>query len=161
MICLKCGKMNPDTEKFCQHCGKRLPDASLLTVMKTPNVIDSLLKKTIKMVKDFESGQLPVEEYVDQLVALNDHFIESRNNVQEDAKEDDYEAYSPDEMNFGYRGIDLWMEGIEELLLFADTQDITYMNSGLKKIQEGNDLVNKAMYYNELKRDTEGSSGLI
>ena len=161
MLCLKCGTENPNEQMFCTACGKRLPEASLLTVMTSPNIEDGLLREIKQIVADFKAGKISQIEFCDILQKHYENFENTHSMVQETAQEDDYESYSPDEMNFGYKGFRLWMEGLAELQEYSEIMDESIFSVAMKKIEEGNECINKAIYYNEIKRDTEGSSGFL
>ncbi len=161
MICLKCGEDNPEQQMYCLVCGKRLPDVSLITVMKVPTTEDTLLREVIENLNDLKEGNLSPDDFSVLMTKHFHAFEDALATVQTEAQIDDYESYSPDEMRSGYQGFELWMEGLADLSMFAETFDEEYSVSGIRKITEGNDYVNKAIYYNELVRDNEGTSGLI
>jgi len=161
MLCLKCGCPNDDQTFYCARCGKRLLDIATYNQMTAPIAIDSRLKYVMKLCEDVQKEAISVEEYGEKILGYHTSMTADVAYIREAAKEDDYEAYSPEEMEIGYRGIGLWIAGLEELYSYLEILDTDLIKSGLKKIKEGNECINKAIYYNELKRDTEGTSGKI
>lgn len=161
MICVKCGCNNDNETLYCTNCGKRLPDISMYNVMTSPTIIDSRLKLVIKLCEDIQKEKVTHEVYAEQLLNIHASISSSFEELREVEKEDGYGEYSPDEMEVGFRGLELWLAGIEEVYSYIDTLDSDLIKSGLKKIREGNDCINKAIYYNILKRDTEGTQGKI
>jgi len=161
MLCVNCGRANPDETFFCEACGKRLPDRSLYTVMTTPKTIDSKLKFVQELCDSVKQEKVSLEDFAAEISSMYDTVNENAEYIREEAKVDDYESYSSEEMEVGYRGLELWLSGLTELYSYTETLDPISLKNGLKQVAEGNDCINKAMYFNELKRDTEGSSGKI
>ena len=161
MLCVKCGYDNQLETFYCQNCGKRLPESSMYNVMSTPNTIDTRLKSIKKLCEDVQNEVISIEVYSEQIIEIYNSITNDSLEIREVAQEDDYEGYSPEETEIGYLGLELWLEGLEELYAYIDILDTDFIKSGLKKIVEGNDCINKAIYYNELKRDTEGTQGKI
>ncbi len=161
MLCVNCGRDNREETFFCESCGKRLPDRSLYTVMATPKIIDSKVKLMQSLCDSVKKEEISLEEFGTKISSTYDSIAADAEEIREVAKTDDYESYSSEEMDIGYRGLELWMAGLTELYSYTELLDPDLLKTGMRKIAEGNDFINKAIYFNELKRDTEGSSGKI
>ena len=84
------------------------------------NFIDSLLKTMVEKGREIRTLEIPPEVY---------HEFE-------------------EELHIGYKGIDLFEQGMVELSYYIQDQNEEHLDRGLQLLEEGNDTINDALRIN-------------
>lgn len=93
--------------------------------------------------EDFEAFLLHVYE------TLTEKAVDCRAFIEESR----YHEESPDEVETGLRGVDLYEVGMQELWQYLQDGEASHLEEGLRLLWEGNEKINEAMRINRESRE--------
>ena len=162
MLCMRCGRDNIDNGSgHCMYCQAKLPSMSLYQVMNSPAMETSRLDEVKRYCDGVLDGSVPIENFADFISATYNHLVSLSSGIYEIVEAENYIQDSPEEIESGYEGMNLWETGLMEIYAYIEDSDEAHIKNGLDMITRGNELVNVAMQINREQRNIEGVSGKI
>ncbi len=115
-------------------------------------VVNQRLLEAEEAAQKAASGEWTPEEFED--------FIEELSQALQKREEDIRQIEIPpeavedfrEELEVGFRGIQLWHEGVARMALFTEEMDVTHLEEGLELCGQGNEHINEAMRINRDNR---------
>lgn len=153
MICMKCGHKNPSGAHSCEQCGALLPKMTQAAIETAPppkvNERYLLLKDAGDKAK---SGEWSIEEYGKFLNEIRAVLSQKEQEIREiEIPEEAIDEFA-DELEVGFSGIELYNQGIANMILYLDDQNPDHIDYGLELVHEGNEKINEAMRINRENR---------
>lgn len=150
MICVRCGHQNPEGQHFCLKCNSALPRISESISAANPervNVHYNLLREAGEKV---QARQISMEEYLQTLDTIYTKIYERLQEVESMDMEDEVRSALQEQLNVGVSGIHYFLNGINEMRLYADDSDPQHIAIGISSVFQGNENLNQAL---EMARD--------
>jgi hypothetical protein len=151
LICLKCGQENLPEAKFCENCKVHLPKFSNEEKTRYPKAYEryTAIKNAGDKVK---VGDWTVDEFADFLEKISANLAKIEQEIHEiEIPEESMEDFM-EELEAGFSGIELYNQGITEMMLFVEDMDAEHLEQGLNKVTEGNEKINEAILINRNNR---------
>lgn len=160
-ICTNCGAENPDFEEFCAGCRVPLPEATTggggyeepEEEAKDEMSRYNDIKKAVEKIKHGEWNMSRFEAFLQELMAMLSRFEQEIRDVN--IPEESYDDFSM-ELDIGFNGVDLYNEGLANLMLYVTDQNNSYLETGLDLIHKGNSKINEAIRVNRSHRKGMG-----
>jgi len=151
LLCLKCGYKNSAGANYCERCSAALPKMTQTETGPPPKVNERYmqLKEAGEKVKN---GEWTIEEYgkflgeIQQVLALKESEIR-----EIEIPEEAIEEFS-EELEVGFNGIELYNQGISNMMLYLEDQNPDHIDYGLELVNDGNEKINEAMRINRENR---------
>ena len=99
------------------------------------------------------TGQWSAEEFEAFLCHLYEVLTQKAQDCRAFIEETGYREESPDEVDGGLRGIDLYELGMQEMWNFLQDGEFGHLDEGLRLVWEGNEKINEAMRVNRESRE--------
>lgn len=107
------------------------------------------LKEAGEKVK---SGEWSIEEYGSFLSEIHQILSQKEQEIREiEIPEEAVEEFS-EELNVGFNGIELYNQGISNMMLYLEDENPDHIDYGLELVHEGNEKINEAMRINRENR---------
>jgi len=150
MLCPKCQAANPRGSKFCQNC-----QSILLAIpgdfLEDPQTVP--LTGRLESVKDVcemvKKGEITLDEFSAFLSSVSNLLAVKAEEITELVESSNYASQAPQEVEAGFKGMDLYEAGLTNMILFISTGDPAVLDEGLKMIAQGNEFINQAMELNQ------------
>ncbi len=152
IVCLSCGNANEANTGFCLQCNARLPKIDPTSIpSNTGHVTDryNSIKEAAEKAKD---GRWTTEELGHYLETLFELLESHKLGILGYVKETAYDDEGGQEVEIGVSGMSKYEEGLRIMFGFVETGEEKYLESGLRLIWEGNELINEAMRENRAAR---------
>jgi len=151
LICIKCGHKNPAGVNYCDSCGAILPKMTQAEMAPPAKVNERymLLKDAGEKVR---SGEWSVEEFISFLKNISAILSQKEQEIREIEIPSEAIAEFEEELNMGFSGIELYNQGISEMMLYAEDLNPEHLENGVEMIREGNERINEAMRINRENR---------
>lgn len=152
MICIRCGHVNEHGVNYCQNCNAPMArmdmpaEVSLPTVEERFNIIRKACEKA-------SSGEWTVEALTCHVQEILNLLTQKFREIQDLVADTNYVNDSPEEVEVGFAGMELYEQGLLELLAYAEKQDPLHLQSGLEMVRRGNEHINNAMRINRENRN--------
>lgn len=160
MLCVKCGYDNPPGSTSCLNCKVMLSNINFYKMLE-PAVRNSRLKKIQEYCEGVLKEAVSVEEFALFLSSTYQHLVKLGEEIRDIVHEEDYDSFSPDEVEKGYEGMQLYEEGLSHIYLYVEDLNEEHIREGLEMVSKGNEYINKAMTLNREFRETEGVDGTL
>lgn len=151
MLCVKCGQNNSPGMHHCQSCHALLPKidfASEVTMQKIFDRVDKIKDACEKV----SSGGMSVGDFFQFIQTTFANLTQKAQEISEIVNGDSYASISPEEVELGFAGMELYEQGLLELMAYAEDQDSAHLQNGLEILTQGNDSINEAMRINRENR---------
>ena len=153
IICVKCGHQNADSLNRCEECGAQLPRiAGGVSKEPEPEYVNERVRELQDAAQKALSGEWTPEQLGDYLENILSFFAEREQGIRSieippEAIEDFRE-----ELENGFKGIQLFYEGVSCMSQFAEQPDPVFLEEGMELVRQGNDHLNEAMRINRSQR---------
>lgn len=162
MLCLMCGQDNPEGAGFCSNCKAVIPKTNIVSSAPPPivNRRYMLIKTACDKVR---SGEWDLNKFGEFVYEVKQSLLEKVEEIKDIGIPEEAMDEFVEELETGYTGVELYLRGVELLILFLSEQKAEHLDQGIVLIAEGNDKINEAMRINrenrrkleELYSDTE------
>ncbi|MCR4783151.1 MAG: hypothetical protein K6A35_01350 [bacterium] len=163
IICMQCGHQNEGRDlKRCQSCGAILPRLDTSAMVKV-EVQSGRVKQFSDAVEKVRSGEWGPEEFWNNFLQPTYNKLSSlREEIEDMITETNYQEQSHEEVEQGLKGMDCFEAGMQEMVAYVEEGEISYLDSGMEKIIEGNNYLNDAKRINrEGRKELEEQWGTI
>ena len=153
IICVRCGQQNGDGLNRCEQCGSQLPRvAGGASREPEPEYVNERVRELQDAAQKALAGEWSPEQLGDYLDEVLRFFAEREESIR--AIEIPPEALDDfrDELENGFKGIQLFYEGVSCMLQYADNPDPGFLDDGLDLVRQGNEHLNEAMRINKEQR---------
>lgn len=154
MICVRCGQHNQPGMKYCEHCNMLLPRLDPESEITVPKE-SGLYSRLVEMTRRVREQEITPLEFSEQIASTFASLGEKSHEIQEIVYSTNYYHDSPEEVEAGFTGIQMFEEGLAVMARFIDTGDQGLLVKGLELAWKGNELINEA------KRLNRGTSGQL
>ena len=100
------------------------------------------------------NGEITAEEFSETLTNIAIELANKTDEIVEEVESSGYYSDASEEVEAGFKGIDLYEQGLAKMILFLGEGNSDYLDEGLELITQGNDFINEAM---RLNRDARRS----
>lgn len=152
MICIKCGSHNPQGYLFCLSCNSPLPKIDETEMMVLHEEVTDRLRSIESSGLKARRGEISLEEFSDFIVRTLNILGAKEQEISEFVEETGYREDASQELDIGFQGMNLYVEGLRTMLDFAQDGDPSHLDAGLELVKKGNDLINQAMTINRRAR---------
>ncbi len=158
-ICNNCSAQNPDVNEFCENCKIPLPppvpgsSVSATSSFDVPTEDEMSrfndIKNAVENVKNRAWSLQKFESFLQNLMKMLARFEQDIREVE--IPEESYDDFAG-ELDIGFNGVDLYNEGLANLMLYVDDQNEAYLDQGLDLVFQGNAKINEAIRINRNHR---------
>jgi len=150
MICPNCQTVNSKGSKFCQNCGSPiLPVPDGFVEPQTPPPVKGRLESIKEVSEMARKGEITLDEFANFLSTISNVLAIKAEEIVELIEENQYAQQAPQEVEAGFKGMDLYEQGLAALMLFLSSGDPVNLDEGLQMIEAGNEYINQAMNLNQ------------
>ena len=96
--------------------------------------------------------EISLEEFSNFCVQLSEELAVKANEILETVESTGYAKDAPQEVEAGFKGIDLYEQGLTKMILFIGEGNPDYLDEALEMLSQGNDYINEAMSLNRQAR---------
>lgn len=152
MLCLMCGHENPEQATICINCKTPIPKMNSMISSAPPTKVNERYLQIKAASDQVLAGTWTIDEYSAFLHDLKAVLSQKEQEIREvEIPEEALEEFS-EELTVGYRGIDLYNEGISYLMKYLEDTNPVNITHGMNLIFEGNERINEAMRINRENR---------
>lgn len=154
LVCIRCGTENQDGTKFCSNCQAALPQIPAASQMpRDPEKIMDRYHQVEDAVNSVKSGEWTMEEYAEYLENMVDMLAQKEEDIRSmDLPDDLYDEFA-EELEVGFEGMAMFIEGVNHLLSYVDDQNGDHLDYGLELCYQGGEKVNEAISMNKKHTD--------
>ena len=154
ILCLRCGKPNSPKENYCLHCGATLPKLAYAIDMVPVEKVDDRYHQFAEAARRVQSGEISLDEFMEFMETTYNKLTKIEDEIREvNISEDIMDAFE-EELDVGFQGVELFNEGMETMMAYADDEDPAHLANGLRLIEQGNNLIHRARIINR-ERDSK------
>ncbi|MDQ7824781.1 MAG: zinc ribbon domain-containing protein [Candidatus Eremiobacteraeota bacterium] len=151
MLCLKCGHNNAQGANYCTRCNAALPKMTQ-TDTAPPTKVNERYMQLKEAGEKAKSGEWTIEQYGKFLQDIQAILAQKEQEIREiEIPEEAIEEFA-EELEVGFNGIELYNQGIANMLLFLEDKNADHIDYGLELVHEGNEKINEAMRINRENR---------
>lgn len=151
MLCVKCGHNNDPGVNYCRSCHSLLPKIDFASEVTMQRIFDRV-DKIKDACEKVSSGGMTIEEFFQFIQTTFTNLTQRAQEITEIVNESNYASVSPEEVELGFAGMELYEQGLLELMAYAEDQDSAHLQNGLEMLTQGNDNINEAMRINRDNR---------
>jgi hypothetical protein len=152
LLCLKCGFKNPSGANVCQRCNAQLPKMSDTADNAPPPKVNERYMQLKEAGDKAKSGEWPIEEYSKFLTEIHTILSQKEQEIREiEIPEEAIDEFA-EELEVGFGGIEMYNQGIANMMLYLEDQNPDHIDYGLELVHEGNEKINEAMRINRENR---------
>jgi len=96
-----------------------------------------------------KKGEITLDEFSAFLSSVSNLLAVKAEEITELVESSNYASQAPQEVEAGFKGMDLYEAGLTNMILFISTGDPAVLDEGLKMIAQGNEFINQAMELNQ------------
>ena len=147
-----CGHDNPENATVCANCKTPIPRMSHMVSSSPPAKVNDRYLQIKDASDKVLAGQWTIDEYAKYLHDLREVLSQKEREIKEvEIPEESMEEFA-EELTVGYHGIDLYNEGISDLMKYTQDGNPVNVSHGMQLIYEGNERINDAMRINKKKK---------
>lgn len=143
MLCFVCGRLSPGSFSTCPLCGAAAP-----SFPPSPPPLRGRLVGLQDKTRQLEDGSLSATDFLAYLERTGGRMRETLKWAKELDLPHEIAVEMEEEMQEGRTGIELYLEGLEDLAKFARERRSAFLEAGLAKAEEGNRRINRALSLN-------------
>lgn len=143
MLCFVCGRLSPGTFTQCPLCGAPAP-----SFPPSPPPLHGRLAGLKERTRKLEEGSLSSNDFLAYLDKTGRLMRETLQWAKDLDLPHEIAVEMEQEMQEGRTGIELYLEGLEDLAKFAREPRPAFLEAGLAKAEEGNRRINRALSLN-------------
>lgn len=122
--------------------------------MPVPPKLNAQLVSLEQAAHRVAAGHMSIEEFTALVDEAGVRFRKQLAHVEALDIPADFRAELQDEMAVGRRGVELYLQALDDLQSYARGRDLALLRSGVEKARVANDLVNEALRLNWTTYDT-------
>jgi len=143
MLCLVCGQISPGHPEKCPHCGTPAPSTP-----SPPPILRGRLNDLQVAAASLQEGSLSPEDFIALLDRTMARMEETLQWVKSQKLPEDFAAEIDEEIKQGCSGIEMYLDGLNDLRTYVSSRLNTHLEAGLAKAEEGNRRLNCALALN-------------
>ena len=157
ILCLRCGGQNTPTENYCEHCGATLPKLAYTIDMAVVEKVDDRLHRFVEAAQNVQSGEITLDEFTNFMETTYNRLKRIEDEIREIPVSEEIMESFEEELDVGFQGMELFNEGMEEMMAYADDEDPSHLSAGLRLIEQGNAMIHQARTINRERDSRLGS----
>lgn len=157
ILCLRCGEPNTPTENYCEHCGATLPKLAYAIDMAVVEKVDERVHRFVEVAQNVQSGEMSLDEFAEFMETTYNRLKRIENEIREIPISEEIMESFEEELDVGFQGMELFNEGMEEMMAYADDEDPIHLTAGLRLIEQGNSMIHRARMINRERDSRLGS----
>lgn len=145
IVCVKCGHQNQEGQRYCENCKFMLPKISEYVSAPPPERINIHYDQLKEAGEKIQSKEITAEQFLETLNRIYGVISERLAEIENMEISDDVRPSLEEQLNLGVSGIHYFLQGIDEMRLYAEDSNAEHIAVGMESIYQGNENLNNAL----------------
>lgn len=145
LICIRCGHQNQEGQKYCQSCNAVLPRISESVSAPPPERINVHYNQLKEAGEKIQNGSISPEDFIAALNRIYNNISERLQEVESMEIADEIRPSLEEQLQIGVSGIHYFLQGIDEMKLYLEDQNVDHITAGMESVWQGNENLNSAL----------------